>query len=61
MYQCKTPDHTLGTCTEWVEVSIFGLPPITAEEASALLGAIALALVVAWGFRFVRSFIQPER
>jgi len=56
MYQCKTPG-TAGTCSEWVEVSAFGLPALTQEQLGELLSAVALVLVMAWGFKLVARFL----
>lgn len=58
MYQCKTLVN--GTCTEWLEVSFLGLPPIPPEDAHALFAVVLGLFALAWGFRFVVNFLSKR-
>lgn len=55
MFVCEkiNPDNT---CMNWVEVSIFGLPPISEQNLIDLLTVSVTLLVIAYSLRFVAGF-----
>jgi len=56
-YVC-TQLNEQNQCTAWAEQGFLGLPAITSDQAGQISSAIALVLILAWGYKTLARLIR---